>query len=370
MENVKTPDVIKLKLFLPIEGLETEGVDILKKYGKAQEGVIREVLVPASITLHALHYLINRAFGWRNSHMHRFVLPFEIFQEITDGTSLEKQGDFLKADGLYVNWVKLCGVYFRFPFDDIEGFYWDDDYDGRQNPKTWMKKKYTGPYMDLGKKEGYKVSRKAAAEVIKKNPKVLKAPDFMAMNKGKKIKNEYVPVEKASISDVSNMFMGDFESLLERLRLSQLLRISDGKKDENLFKLVDELAKKQEKSKEELPVIPVTNALFYEYDFGDGWVVVVKAEEFYDVEEGSVVCNNKQVDEELAQKIITVINKLKPICVSMDGLPVMDDVGGIWGYIDFLKNIHEGDKEEREESREWAKEMGWSGRMPKMDTLL
>lgn len=371
MENKKVADVIKLKLFIPTEGLEAEGIAVLKKYGKVEEGIIREVLVPSSITLHALHYLINRAFGWQNSHLHKFFLPFEAYQKITGGTSAKKQGGhYATYDGLYMNWVKLCGVYFSFPFEDMKDFCWDDDYNGTVQFKTWLKRKYTGPYKFLGKREGYSVSRKAAMEVVKKNPKVLKCPPPEEFDKRKKTKKEYLPIEQASIYDVGNAFFEGADSLLERLPLSQLMRPRDDKDGDDLFKRVDELAKKQETSKETLPVIPITDELYYEYDFGDGWIVIIQAEEFYKVEEKTVTCNNKKVDEELAEKVITVSEKLKPVCIGLDGLPVMDDVGGLWGYIDFLQNIHEGDKEDREESKEWAKDMGWSGKMPKAGTFL
>ena len=41
-------------------------------------------------------------------------------------------------------------------------------------------------------------------------------------------------------------------------------------------------------------------------------------------------------DERLSKIIQTVEIKGKPICVFADGLSVMDDVGGVQGYIDFL----------------------------------
>lgn len=64
--------VIRLKLELNIDGAD---MDILKKYGKVKDGITREVLAPADINLHALHYVIQKAFGWQNSHLHHFLLP-------------------------------------------------------------------------------------------------------------------------------------------------------------------------------------------------------------------------------------------------------------------------------------------------------
>ena len=44
--------------------------------------------------------------------------------------------------------------------------------------------------------------------------------------------------------------------------------------------------------------------------------------------------------------------------IYLDGMSLMDDVGGIHGYIDFIKTIHGKDEDEKEEMREWAKWMG------------
>ena len=57
-----------------------------------------------------------------------------------------------------------------------------------------------------------------------------------------------------------------------------------------------------------------------------------------------------------------VCQNYRPRCICKDGLNVLDDVGGMWGYRDFLVTIHEGSEEEREEIREWARYLGWTGR--------
>ncbi len=40
------------------------------------------------------------------------------------------------------------------------------------------------------------------------------------------------------------------------------------------------------------------------------------------------------------------------------------------GFIDFLQNIKHGDPEERKELRDWATYMGWTGKLPKVESLL
>ncbi|MFA9466804.1 MAG: hypothetical protein ACERKN_21295 [Velocimicrobium sp.] len=48
--------------------------------------------------------------------------------------------------GKLTDWAKFAGMYFRFPCEDYEDIYWDDDYKAGISVKNWMRKKYTGPY--------------------------------------------------------------------------------------------------------------------------------------------------------------------------------------------------------------------------------
>lgn len=54
--------VLKLRLSLNLEETDVKDRVVLNRYGKVKQGIIREILVPADITLHALHYVIQRAF--------------------------------------------------------------------------------------------------------------------------------------------------------------------------------------------------------------------------------------------------------------------------------------------------------------------
>ena len=81
--------------------------EILRRFGKVKQTIYRDIAVSPSITLHALHYAIQRAFGWQNSHLHHFSLdPSYECKTVTELT-----GD------TFANWRKLCGRYFRFPVD-------------------------------------------------------------------------------------------------------------------------------------------------------------------------------------------------------------------------------------------------------------
>ena len=74
------------------------------------------------------------------------------------------------------------------------------------------------------------------------------------------------------------------------------------------------------------------DSLLYEYDFGDGWEHTVKLE-----------------------KILTFdLNKKLPLCLAgRRGCPP-EDVGGVWGYKDFLGAYTDKNHPQHEEMVEWA----------------
>ena len=197
---LKQPEVLKLKLSLDMEYVDESDMEILRKYGKVQNGITRKILVPADITLHALNYVILRSFGWQNSHLHRFCLPKEVFQKLTDGKNKVDKFGLVEYDGKYKNWVNLCGLYFRYPTEDFEDIYWDDDYEEGQSIKTWFRRKYTGPYDYLGEWEHYTKANAAANRDMKEHS-----------------------LEKHSIQDLLFDYQGGMDELLERIPLIELL---------------------------------------------------------------------------------------------------------------------------------------------------
>ena len=79
---------------------------------------------------------------------------------------------------------------------------------------------------------------------------------------------------------------------------------------------------------------------------------------------------NKKVSEDLQNTLNEIQYLQKPLCVYADGLNVMDDVGGYGGYIDFLETIHGADRYAAKEMRDWARQMGWTGRTSKPENIL
>jgi len=401
-QMAKLPEVLRLRLTLDTAFVDRSGMEVLKKYGKVNKGITREVLVPADITLHALHYVIQKAFGWQNSHLHQFRLPGDDFQQLTGGKNKTDFRGYVQYDGLYTDWAKLCGIYFRFPCDDFDDLYWDDDYDEDQSIKTWFRKKYTGPYKYGGQWEHYRRANKAAKDIMKKYSQVHKAVSFdewseMSEEQQDSYESTYIPIQESSIDNIQYSFEGRMDELLERLKLIELLLPPGIKKNDNLSLMIEELQSRQADSSVELPVIPVSDHLDYAYDYGDGWEVKIEMTDCYylkdrfDISEernlkGDIAAaltgekchkdmtaydmHNNAWDDDFSNTIACVREKKKPICIELDGMPVMDDVGGIYGYVNFLETIHGDDAREKEESLGWAKFVGWTGRMNKPETVL
>ena len=60
----------------------------------------------------------------------------------------------------------------------------------------------------------------------------------------------------------------------------------------------------------------------------------------------------------------------RPVCTKVDGLNVMDDVGGIFGLLKFYRIINGEDLNEKAEMREWARGLEWTGRMSKPENMV
>ncbi len=294
-------------LHLELADSQVEGVDDpIVKYGKTKKSISREVLVPEDITLHSLHYVILKLFGWQNGHLHFFSLLEDDFQKLT-GDRFDK-------------YSKLCGVYFRFPTEDYEDLYWDDDYEEGRSFSTWLRSKYTGPYVYEGTGDYYLPNQYEVKRFCE---------HFSDMN-----------VKELSLQQIMEKIDlgGNPNNLLERLCLRDVLYINSSEDMLKEAATVSNICGTD--------ATPVAHELVYEYDYGDGWEVRITVSDIeYTDEEKEFVCQN-----------------YRPRCICKDGLSVLDDVGGMWGYRDFLVTIHEGSEEEQIEMREWARYLGWTGR--------
>ena len=352
---------IRIHLKLQGECLSEDEQRILKKYGRSSTGVSieRDILIPYDMTLHGLHYAILRSYGWQNGHLHSFRLPDDVYKKLTNNTVR--------------GWGNLVGVLFQteYPYNVWDARYGDDDYE-RGSIKTWLQKKYTGPYQYLGWYEQYNVAVSQFNDFVDRLSNMAIYEPFCFDNEGKTREEtiiKHAPIIDLTLDEMNNSIFleGSADDLLERLTISSLLA-HKGMKTSEAGELGQKTVKRWYKDygeMEEPEVKPVTDKLFYHYDYGDGWVIeITRVENFNDL-----INNGTLAEEELAKAQATVIEKYKPVCIHQDGMRLVDDVGGFHGFINMLRILNESDKSEErndpdteENIRAWAYGMGWTER--------
>ena len=366
--------VMRLNLELNLEGLPEKGWEVLRKYCDVNKGYSREILAPSDMTLHGLHYAIMQLFGWLNGHLRRFSLPEELLNELTQG----RLDDYLD----------LVGLYFRPPVDlEDDDCFWDDNYEGESSFKAWLRKKYTRPFRFHGRHEQFMTARKEAEDFRK----TVRKGRIGELLEERRRTNDYV---KKIVGESKDLMLEELRSftdftygdVLERLELSEILgsarltrkdlgnlcRKANDYYEQNLKTLAN--IKHAGASKKDIdgmlaglnPIVqPVTDTLNYEFDFGDGWEIRITCCGTY------AESDLKDVAPELVEKINAVMATGRPLCIALDGSrQLVQDVGGIYGYCDFLCTINGDDAREKREMKEWASGMSWTGRKSSPEKLL
>jgi len=372
----KSPYAMQLHLELRdsrLDSMPAEEAKILAKYGAVTRSISREIIVPSSLALHQLHYLINVAFGWTNSHLHNFQLPELLYQVLIEGKLLEI--------------APVFGYYLQFPNGTFGDAFWDDDYDESKSPRTWMRSKYLKQYKYRGFSQ-YWIENQAEIHDLAQRIPMLTVHPFRLREK---VQPRKVRFEDASLQELLDAIMFDEgmpDALKESLRLHEVLSLDPmaikkakatalsadtsavglykhyrdivvsearrerGPRDTPTYSHAFRQMEKFQKQYEPNAVMPITTELLYCYDYGDGWEVdITLVREF-----GK---DSHIVDDETAAKVIA---DRKPICIAKDGLNVLDDCGNVHGYIDMLHTIHEGDRDEAMDMKAWARGQGWTGR--------
>ena len=383
--------------------------------------------------------MIQRLYGWQNSHLHRFTLTKDTFNAITE------QGD-IKA------WERLCGVLFRFPNEDYADQYCADDYDGTQSFKTWLKNKYSGAELPFSVGDTY-LDNQLQVEAFEKNrqnqdmmrsaatlDELIQAvdlggdgedlverlsllellyPEYVTIfidkwlsNISAETQNKQAMMVRCESLGGEYMELLDSISELRKRRITQVemeriirdgFRLTGIPKSpvEQVYldnkKEIDYLDSNCRKilSAFEPKILPLTDTILYHYDFGDGWCVKITCLDGYYIndswdypnEDGVVLAiaddrqaikdweffdcrEHKRIKGEHAELLRNVASKNVPACVYSDGLALLDDVGGIGGFVEMLKTLHGDNKEEAESMREWASGQGWFGRSVKVENML
>lgn len=420
-------------------GMDPEEKQGFLRLAKAEKGLSREVLVPSTMNLHGMHYMIQKLFGWQNSHLHHFCISEQEFDALTGG----------RVGG----WLSLCGSLLHFPNDDSSDFYWDDDYKPEQSVKTWLRRKYTGPYIQKAVCDTYYDSRKEVhgfrtrfpqfeddmtLEEMNKRIIMEEALNFLterltlgelllrkAPKKGEEQNKAYAAwrrslEEKKAETDrmIGELSKRKIDSLNEAMEELKGWRANQAHVDRYIYMgMEDEVRQKTGHSAQEWMEDaeyfiamyerrckklfteynprsePLFDTLYYEYDYGDGWCVKITVLDQYDRKldadlSGSgglateimntadrMKCyryfqDDQEVDEELREVLAYVDVKEAPRCTASDGLNLVDDVGGIYGFMDMLRTLEGDDQEEKRSVKEWARGLGWTGKISKAENLL
>ncbi len=375
-------------------GLDDKERQQLFSLAKAKEGISRDIIVPADMNLHALHYAIQKLFGWQNSHLHHFTLSDNDFKKVTNS--------------LLNDYVHLCGSLFRFPDGDLCDCYWDDDYQEDISPKNWLKSKYTAPYRYGSVGDSWLGNQWKLDDFWDDFPDFNEDGFTLDMVTEKvEMEEEFnYLLERLTIGELfmtnpdSQISVEDWEKIIES-RIDALIQyLDDTKVDEDFWMSAADELKKWRDSYDELDryrwthpasyrsdirdmlgesyedamkhhkemisfwldicmrlirdwnieMEPFFLELYYVYDYGDDWCIKITLEGAYKILYGEVPEN--------------------AVCLAADGMNLVDDCGGIYGYLNMLKTIYGRNKKKADEIKEWAGGLGWTGRMNRPENML
>lgn len=399
--------VLRLHMELYCEYPDDNVKEVLRRYGSLVYGdnISRDIIVPSDIPLYALHYVIQRAFGWENSHLRQFEIPIERFNALCGNASL---------------WSCLSGVVFRSPFMEDEDEFWADDYNGGSF-KNWLRKKYTGPYLSRCHGEGifscqedmmtldmdeeyyvlysktynHETDKYDGEEYICDVTPVYdyngkKRPEPKPWFDKAPYRVEIVKFEAIPAGGLRFVFERNPMALLERLPLYAVLAPGINELPDNcskkerkhiddliihdgavLFDSVHEYVSKIIDEQIDSPMVqpiasPITDVLLYNYDFGDNWKIRITASENCP----DLVESGRITQTELDRANVKCREVYRPVLMARDGEMLVDDVGGLSGFCEFLQDINPDftgmTPEEKEEAKQrkkemltWARGLGW-----------
>ena len=382
-------EMIRLHVELMADFSDSEK-EIMHQYGTMEGDTIsRDILVSDDLPLYALHYVIQRVFGFTNSHLHRFYLSDEQVEDFTE--SVEQ-------------WQHQVGVIFRSPFMDENAEFWADDYEGGSF-KNWLRKKYTGPCVSQCWEEGLIGSRESMKWFDPDREYYVEYGNYRDDGEARPLRcmpafdrngKKYDPpkadkyihkfrVEVVKACDIpvpllNRMFERGAFDILERLPIGQVLALhnmycsddfQEGDEvstyqemlDDGMDEEIAEILESGLDSPEKQPyVYGFTDELFYQYDFGDNWQFrITGSRNCVDLVE-----NGKITQDMLDKSNIKARVTYRPVLLSRDGEMLIDDVGGASGFAEFIRAIntmrrgaHDENGMTRTQLKEWAKSQGW-----------
>ena len=443
---------------------DVEDAVSLRKLLKTHSGISREVIVPGRMSLHQLSYVIQELFGFMNCHLHHFSLPKALFARLTNGEVskwAEMCGSFLHVPVM----------------EDFSDLYWDDDYHQGKSLKNWKRSKYIGEQTNYAVGETYIDSLRLLKEEADITEQAMREKGdlrfFQDLSMEEYIREYAVEGETNAVlerlkvedlflkkgvplpdpvawreemrreTDISLSYLKafreteSFRSLEDAMGVLRLMRKDRSALDQAIWLHRDEVRESMGRNPDEVleeteaeihrlerqigkamhafdpAVWPMTDTLYYHYDYGDDWLfritcteIYCRAEEEPDEQETEAAfrragktlgSQDPEMDEKLKAcrwgknymeeytfqdfrgnevhnmlylPLCDCLLEAKPVCVQAEGIPLVEDVGGIDGFLDFIRTIHREDSEEAASLRTWARGLGWKEIVPKPGRLL
>ena len=441
--------------------------DVLRTLLKTREGISRDLIVPGGMSLHQLSYALQQAFGFQNCHLHHFSLPKKLLRQMTkDNTGYwaEMCGVYLHApvsedfEDLYWDddyregkspkaWMK--SKYTGDPADYAVGETYIDSLRLMNREREWVQKQLDRrrntkkgqalkTYEDLtldehGREYFPEANLNRVLERLKVqeifDPEPLSADETEVWREKMRERvghcRRYLEACRGALSFQSLEEALDELRLMrtERHRVGQMIWLRrNGVKDEfegRPEELQDEIDQEIRELEDHIgaamhafdpPAEPITDTLYYNYDYGDDWLIRITCREIYTRWDCRMDAERdpEEVFEEIGTRVPEMEKKLKnhvlqrdfseeyeyengagervnnalrsallraelektPVCVRAEGLPPVEDVGGVGGFFEFLRTIHGGDAEEAARMRQWARGNGWKEVRPRAEGLL
>ena len=177
-----------------------------------EESVWRDVLVPESMPLRILRYVIDQLFSLSPTLEYQFSLPEEEFIRQTDDR--------------FTEYCRLCGARFRFPtIRDEEACCSEQE----QDPIGWLRKRYRGSYAYHGNADHLVENQQAVRNFLMVFTGLRESPviDLNEYRRGevKVEKTKRAPAASLSMQEMleAELFKTHPNQVLERLRIPEVL---------------------------------------------------------------------------------------------------------------------------------------------------
>ena len=386
-----------VRLHVALGWVDTEEQEqILRDYGGVKRGstITRDIIVPKNMPLRALHFTLQRAFGFLESHLHRF----EIYSEDYEGITAGKMENLLNLRGVVFTQERPDGD------DPYEPVYRGGSF------KRWLKGQYTAPYDYYGdwleefhKLDGDEPDDDLLSHASPDDPFYLLTNLHIENNESKEVSAYYfqpfytravpsVVIDELEgsgscvkwVEDPENSWskilawcdpddpnamsfqkvrLGDLglydgvraireypTNIIERLKIGDVLAVASdylpyddkGKKLHSVTGLKHPQVVTREQIREalrkgkEISVKPFTDMLVYIYDYGDNWHFKITGSRGCSdlVEEGVIT------KAELDRRIEKALKEKHPVLVARDGDMLIEDCGNVQGFVSFLKRVN------------------------------